>query len=74
LRADPAVALEVLLAVCIEDPKEEDVFSRRYKDECHLAYWQEGRPLYFRGPFLSFLRTSPEYGISFVVKLTKHRR
>jgi len=26
--------------------------------------------MYFRGPFLPFLRTSPEYGISFVVKLT----
>jgi hypothetical protein len=70
-RADPAVALEVLLAVCIEDPKEEDVFNQRYMDKCGLAYWREGRPpMYFRGPFLSYLRASPEYGISFVVKLT----
>jgi hypothetical protein len=71
VRADPAVALEVLLAVCIEDPKEDDVFSQRYMDECDLAYWREANPpMYFRGPFLSFLRTSSEYGISFVVKLT----
>jgi hypothetical protein len=71
LRADPAVALEVLLAVCIEHPKEDDVFSHRYKDECALSYSREGSPpMYFRGPFLPFLRTSPEYGISFVIKLT----
>ena len=71
VRADPAAALEVLLAVCIEHPKEDDLLSQRYRDECDLAYWRESAPpMYFRGPFLSFLRMSPEYGISFVVKLT----
>jgi hypothetical protein len=71
VRADPVVALEVLLAVCIEDPKEEDVFNQRFMDKCDLAYWREGGPpMYFRGPFSSFLRASTEYGISFVVKLT----
>jgi hypothetical protein len=71
VRADPAVALEVLLAVSIEDPKEDDIFSQRSMDECDLTHWREGNPpMYFRGPFLSFLRTSPEHGISFVVKLT----
>ena len=71
VRADPVVAREVLLAVCIEDPKEDDVFSQRHMDDCGLAYWREGSPpMYFRGPFLSFLRTSSDYGISFVVRLT----
>jgi hypothetical protein len=71
VRADPAVALEVLLAVCIEDPQEDDIFSQRYLDECDLTHWRHGDPpMYFRGPFLPFLRASPEFGISFVVKLT----
>jgi hypothetical protein len=59
VRADPAVALEVLLAVSIEDPKEDDIFSQRSMDECNLTHWREGNPpMYFRGSFLSFLRTS----------------
>jgi hypothetical protein len=40
-------------------------------DECSLAYWRESStPMYFRGPFLPFLRSSPENGILFVLKLT----
>jgi len=71
VRANPAVALEVLLAVCIEAPKEDDVFSHRAMDECDLTHWREGNPpMYFRGPFLAFLRIAPEHAISFVVKLS----
>ncbi|MDQ6870345.1 MAG: hypothetical protein M3178_19220 [Pseudomonadota bacterium] len=63
--------MEVLLAISIEDSKEDDIFSQRSMDDCDLTHWREGNPpMYFRGPFLSFLRTSPEHGISFVVKLT----
>lgn len=71
VRADPAVALEVLLAVSIEEPKEEHVFGRRWLPECGLSHWSDGDPpMYFRGPFLAFLQTAPEQAITFVIKLT----
>ena len=67
----PDVALEVLLAVCIEEPRPSDLFGG---DEMLRHYgvddWPGGYPpMYFRGPFLAFLRQSPEQGLSFVVRL-----
>ena len=69
VRTNPDVALEVLLAVCIEAPQHDD-FGSRSRRECGIAYWQEGEPpLFLRGPFLLFLREAPEQGLSFVLKL-----
>jgi len=69
VQTKPDVALEVLLAVCIEAPQYEDYSSRSRRD-CGLDHWHGGDPpLYFRGPFLAFLHHAPEQGLSFVLKL-----
>ena len=70
VRADPDAALEVLLAVCIEDPQYE-FDGRSPLGDCGLEHWSEGDPpLWCRGPFLQFLRQAPEQGLSFVLRLT----
>ena len=68
VRAEPDAALEVLLAVCIEEPQRED--SNRTMRECGVDHWHAGDPpLFCRGPFLQFLRQAPEQGLSFVLRL-----
>jgi hypothetical protein len=72
VRADPDVALEVLLAVCIEEPQHEE-FSRHSLPECGLSDWAEGEPAaYFRGPFLQFFHLAPNQALSFVLKLVNY--
>jgi hypothetical protein len=68
-RARPEVALEVLLAVCIEEPQHENPFGYSHREDCGVEHWHGGYPpLYFRGPFLLFLREAPEQGLSFVLR------
>ena len=70
-KAVPEVGLEVLLAVCIEEPQQDDMFSRSSLRECGLSFWSEGEPpAYFRGPFLQFLRDAPDQALSFIIRLT----
>jgi hypothetical protein len=70
VKANPDAALEVLLAVSIEEPKH-DEFVRSSLPECGLSYWPEGDPAaYFRGPFLQFFRLAPNQALSFVIRLT----
>jgi hypothetical protein len=69
VRVRPDVALEVLLAVCIEAPKHED-FGRSSMPETGLDHWGGGDPpLYCRGPFLQFLQLAPTQGLSFALRL-----
>ena len=69
VRARPDAALEVLLAVCIEPPKDED-FGRSSMPETGLDHWHGGDPpLYCRGPFLQFLKEAPDQGLSFALRL-----
>jgi hypothetical protein len=67
----PDAALEVLLAVCIEPPVREDPFGGSDLDESYgVVSWSEfDPPMYFRGPFLELIRTSPAHGIDFVMRL-----
>jgi hypothetical protein len=68
-RAKPDAAVEVLLAVCIEEPQHE-TYSRSSMPETGLDHWNDAEPpLYCRGPFLPFLRQAPEQGLSFVLRL-----
>ena len=68
-RAKPDAALEVLLAVCIEEPQHE-TYSRPSMPETGLDHWHDADPpLYCRGPFLPFLRQAAEQGLSFVLRL-----
>ena len=70
IKASPDAALEVLLAVSIEEPQHDD-FTRSSLPECGLSYWPEGDPpAYFRGPFLQFFHLAPNQALSFVIKLT----
>jgi hypothetical protein len=70
VRVRPEVALEVLLAVCIEEPQHENLYGGSMEDDCGVIDWRAGYPpLYFRGPFLAFLREAPEHGLSFVLRL-----
>ena len=69
--ARPEVAIEVLLAVCIENPQHEDLLggSRRH-DRYSLEFWNSGwPPLYFRGPFLQLLRQIPASGVDVAIRL-----
>lgn len=66
----PNVALEVLLAVCIEEPRHEDPFDSMVLDDFGIASWHESYPpMYFRGPFLQLLRQAPQQGLEFVLRL-----
>jgi hypothetical protein len=72
----PASAAEVLLAVCIEEPKPTDPYgdgSRQLFDDFGLADWQHGYPAYYwKGPFLTFLRIAPEEGLDAVIRLVNY--
>lgn len=69
-QARPDVALEVLLAVCIEEPQHDDYGRSSLMEDTGLAHWRRADPpMYFRGPFLQFLRVAPEQGITFVLRL-----
>jgi hypothetical protein len=69
-KANPDAALEVLLAVCIEEPQHEE-YGQSHLEELGLDYWQAGEPpMWFRGPFQSFLNATPEKGLTFIIKLT----
>jgi len=70
IKASPDTALEVLLAVSIEEPQHEDITPSSLP-ECGLSYWPEGDPpAYFRGPFLQFFHLAPNQALSFVLRLT----
>lgn len=71
MRARPAVAAEVLLAVLIEDAPEERFSSRgSFREELGLAYDHEGYPTaYWKSPFFSFLHVDPATGTDALLRL-----
>ena len=71
MRARPAAAAEVLLAVLIEDSPEESYGSRgSYREELGLAYDHEGYPTaYWKSPFFSFLHVDPATAIDSLLRL-----
>src|SRR5262249_53688265 len=70
IRVRPHIALEVLLAVCIEEPQRDNPYDYSVREDYGVNHWQAGYPpLYFRGPFLVFLREAPQEGLSFVLRL-----
>ena len=71
----PAAAREVLLAVCIEEPKPTDPYGDRSPlfDDFGLADWQQGYPAYYwKGPFLYFLQIAPEQGLDAIIRLVNY--
>jgi hypothetical protein len=66
----PEVAVEVLLAVSIEEPKPEAPFFSLICDDCDVESWPGGYPpLYFRGPFLQMLRDNRDAALTYILKL-----
>src|SRR5260370_35020447 len=70
----PDVAGEVLLAVCIEEPRPSDPNDRFHlREHLGLADWQRGYPaMYWKGPFLRFLQTAPAQGFDAIVRLVNY--
>jgi hypothetical protein len=71
----PETAREVLLAVCIDEPKpmenRRDAILRH--DECGLADWRNGYPAaYWKGPFLLFLQDAPEQALDAIIRLVNY--
>lgn len=44
VRARPEAALEVLLAVCIEEPQHEEIYGYSHREDCGVEHWQNGYP------------------------------
>ena len=65
----PDVAGEILLSVCLEDPghrEHDSIFGSH-----GLERWGNGYPpIYFKGPFHTFLQRSPSDAIETIVKLS----
>jgi hypothetical protein len=71
----PKAAREVLLAVCIEEPKPSDPYENRAFpfDRFGLADWPKGYPAtYWKGPFLQFLQQAPEDGLDAIIRLVNY--
>ena len=67
----PDTAQEVILACCIEEPQNE--YDRKHSlrlDESGFAFWHNHLPaMYFTGPWLLFLRTSPIHALKMIQRL-----
>ena len=75
ITARPEVAKEVLLAVCIDEPKPTDPYNDGFHllERYGLADWRHGYPaFYWKGPFLKFLQDAPEYGVDAIVRLVNY--
>jgi hypothetical protein len=68
-RVRPDAALEILLAVCIEEPQHEQ-YGRSSMPETGVEHWQGADPpLYCRGPFLQLLQQASDHGLTCVLRL-----
>jgi hypothetical protein len=68
----PSVAREVLLALLIEPPRDDDPLwpSARLDDNFEIEDMVEWYPpFYMRGPFLSFLHLNPTEGLEVILRL-----
>jgi len=71
----PDVATEVLLAVCIDEPKPSDPYNDRLSplETLGLADWQGGYPaIYWKGSFLKFLQDAPRQGLDAIIRLVNY--
>ena len=71
----PKAATEILLAVCIEEPKRSGGGGDRLfaRERLGLADWRHGYPaMYWKGPFLQLLQNAPEEGLDAIVRLVNY--
>ena len=68
----PKIASEILLAVCVEEPLDEDRRHYTILDADGYGIVQSGNAypsMYFKGAFLNFLRLSPTEALEAIVRL-----
>jgi Transcriptional regulator, AbiEi antitoxin len=66
----PQVAGEVLLAVCIAEPKRESDYDRSPFELPGFAYWRGGSPpIYWKGGFYKFLQIAPTEALDTILRL-----
>jgi hypothetical protein len=72
--ARPEAAKELLLAVCIDEPKPVELHrSPLPLDGLGLSHWQHGYPaMYWKGPFWKFLQDAPEQALDAIVRLVNY--
>ncbi len=70
MRAAPAVAAEVLLALIIEDEPYFERNSSRYEIELGLDFAEDGYPtMYWKSPFFLFLQVAPNEALDALISL-----
>jgi hypothetical protein len=70
MRATPAVAAEVLLALIIEDEPYREYGSSRFEIELGLEFAQDGYPsIFWKSPFFQFLRIAPNEALGALIAL-----
>ncbi|AZC70582.1 hypothetical protein [Pseudomonas chlororaphis] len=70
MRAQPELAAEVLLALIIEDPPEQEYGSSRFEIDLGLEYTQDAYPTAFwKSPFFSFFQLAPETALTSLIAL-----
>lgn len=68
----PAVAQELILAAYIEEPQHQNEYeSSMQLNDGGFAFQSKHTPaIYFSGPWLLFLRTSPAYALATIIRIT----
>ncbi|URM26101.1 hypothetical protein LLY42_19355 [Pseudomonas frederiksbergensis] len=70
MRAQPELAAEVLLALIIEDPPEQEYGSARFEIDLGLEYPQDAYPTAFwKSPFFPFFQLAPETALTSLIAL-----
>ncbi|MBZ5501471.1 MAG: ABC transporter ATP-binding protein [Acidobacteriia bacterium] len=70
---EPQVALEVLLAVCLEEPRSRSESGAAPFTLPGFAHWRGGSPpMYWKGAFGGFLRLSPKAGVDAILRLVNY--
>jgi hypothetical protein len=72
MRADPATAAEVLLALIVDDTPERDFDARcrPHRERLGLAYPEDPFPsIFWKSPFWPFLQIAPDYAIPALLQL-----
>jgi len=66
----PQIAREVLLAVCLDEPKRESEYVRVPFELPGFAHWRGGWPeMYWKGGFYRFLKAAPREGLEAILRL-----
>lgn len=75
ITARPEAAREILLAVCIEEPRPIEMYRDRFslREDWGLAHWRDGYPAgYWKGPFIAFLQKASGQGLDAILRLVNY--